>query len=115
MSLYRRLEYNTTRIMVFFRIMDVTSGPDLIHTYSYTSILRLGLTAGDTPDAPIVTSSLEDREARGRPRPMLLSSRGYLRTRYQDQGVDRRPVSRSGFARGLTISSGVFPENCISS
>ncbi|KZV22114.1 hypothetical protein F511_11642 [Dorcoceras hygrometricum] len=28
------------------------SGPDDRYTYSYTSILRLGLTTGDTPDAP---------------------------------------------------------------
>ncbi|KZT76579.1 delta(8)-fatty-acid desaturase 1-like [Dorcoceras hygrometricum] len=29
-----------------------TSGPDLDYRYSYTSILRLGLAARDTPDAP---------------------------------------------------------------
>ncbi|KZV57187.1 hypothetical protein F511_13079 [Dorcoceras hygrometricum] len=52
MSPYRRSQYNITRIMIPFRITDVTSGPDLNRTYSYTSILRLGLTVGDTPDAP---------------------------------------------------------------
>ncbi|KZV24793.1 hypothetical protein F511_34766 [Dorcoceras hygrometricum] len=35
-----------------FTIAGPTSGPDLNYTYSYTSILRLGLAAGDTPDAP---------------------------------------------------------------
>ncbi|KZV38308.1 Histone-lysine N-methyltransferase EZA1 [Dorcoceras hygrometricum] len=35
-----------------FQIVGFTSGPDDRYTYSYTSILRLGLTAGDTPDAP---------------------------------------------------------------
>ncbi|KZV26410.1 hypothetical protein F511_36324 [Dorcoceras hygrometricum] len=51
-SPYRRSQYNIMRIMISFRIADVTSGPDLNHTYSYTSILRLELAAGDTPDAP---------------------------------------------------------------
>ncbi|KZV20600.1 hypothetical protein F511_21873 [Dorcoceras hygrometricum] len=36
-----------------FTIAGPTSGPDLNYTYSYTSILRLGLAAGDTPGAPI--------------------------------------------------------------
>ncbi|KZV24598.1 heat shock 70 kDa protein 17 [Dorcoceras hygrometricum] len=35
-----------------FTIAGPTSGPDLNYTYSYTSILRPGLAAGDTPDAP---------------------------------------------------------------
>ncbi|KZV20398.1 heat shock 70 kDa protein 17 [Dorcoceras hygrometricum] len=35
-----------------FTIAGPTSGPDLNYTYSYTLILRLGLAAGDTPDAP---------------------------------------------------------------
>ncbi|KZV50287.1 hypothetical protein F511_33192 [Dorcoceras hygrometricum] len=30
----------------------VSSGPELSSTWSYTSILRLGLMAGDTPDIP---------------------------------------------------------------
>ncbi|KZV32300.1 hypothetical protein F511_19146 [Dorcoceras hygrometricum] len=51
-SPYQRTKYNVTRIIVPFRIVDITSGPDLNHTYSYTSIIRLGLAAGDTPDAP---------------------------------------------------------------
>ncbi|KZV33263.1 golgin candidate 5-like [Dorcoceras hygrometricum] len=51
-SLYRRSKYNITRIIVSSRIVDVTSGPELNHTYSYTSIIPLGLAAGDTPDAP---------------------------------------------------------------
>ncbi|KZV53693.1 hypothetical protein F511_29244 [Dorcoceras hygrometricum] len=38
--------------MGFFGIVNCTSGPDLKYGYSYTSILRLGLAAGDTPDAP---------------------------------------------------------------
>ncbi|KZV29303.1 hypothetical protein F511_08310 [Dorcoceras hygrometricum] len=51
-SLHQRFEYDVTRIIVFFRTMDFTSGPDLSYTQSYTSILRLGLAARDTPDAP---------------------------------------------------------------
>ncbi|KZV26053.1 hypothetical protein F511_13931 [Dorcoceras hygrometricum] len=39
-------------IVVFFRNANSSSGPDISYTRSYTSILRLGLTAGDTPDAP---------------------------------------------------------------
>ncbi|KZV45482.1 hypothetical protein F511_15849 [Dorcoceras hygrometricum] len=46
------LRYGITRIMVFFKIINFSSGPDLSYTQSYTSILRLGLAAGDTPDAP---------------------------------------------------------------
>ncbi|KZV24864.1 hypothetical protein F511_14747 [Dorcoceras hygrometricum] len=38
--------------MVFFSIMDCTSGPDLRYEYSYTSILLIGLATGDTPDTP---------------------------------------------------------------
>ncbi|KZV37033.1 putative polygalacturonase [Dorcoceras hygrometricum] len=38
--------------MGFLGIVNCTSGPDLKYEYSYTSILRLGLVAGDTPDAP---------------------------------------------------------------
>ncbi|KZV23604.1 hypothetical protein F511_37589 [Dorcoceras hygrometricum] len=37
--------------MAFFGIMNCTSGPDLKYECSYTSIIRLGLAAGDTPDA----------------------------------------------------------------
>ncbi|KZV33937.1 ras-related protein Rab11D-like [Dorcoceras hygrometricum] len=51
-SPYRRSQYNIMRIMISLRIVDVTSGPDLNHTYSYNSIIRLGLAAGDTPDCP---------------------------------------------------------------
>ncbi|KZV20411.1 hypothetical protein F511_30641 [Dorcoceras hygrometricum] len=50
--LYQRLECHVRRIIVSFRIVDFISGPNLSYTYSYPSILRLGLTAGDTPDTP---------------------------------------------------------------
>ncbi|KZV28503.1 hypothetical protein F511_15583 [Dorcoceras hygrometricum] len=51
----------------------------------YTSILRLGLAARDTPDAPITTSRPEDRAA-------------HLKSRHTPprSGITRRHVSRSG-------------------
>ncbi|KZV33013.1 hypothetical protein F511_23186 [Dorcoceras hygrometricum] len=49
---YQWLRYDVTRIIVFCKIINFSSGPDLILTQSYTSILHLGLAAGDTPDAP---------------------------------------------------------------
>ncbi|KZV29109.1 hypothetical protein F511_06604 [Dorcoceras hygrometricum] len=51
-SLHQSLKYDVTRIRVFLKIVDFSSGPDLNYTHSYTSILRLGLTMGDTPDTP---------------------------------------------------------------
>ncbi|KZT75881.1 hypothetical protein F511_47094 [Dorcoceras hygrometricum] len=47
-----QLQYDASQVVSPFTIVGPTSGPDLNHTNSYTSILRLGLTAGDTPDAP---------------------------------------------------------------
>ncbi|KZV22405.1 protein with unknown function [Dorcoceras hygrometricum] len=55
---------------------------------SYTSILRLGLTVGDTPDAPITTSGPEDRAVRPK---------------------TQTHASSSGVVRGLTTTSGCFP------
>ncbi|KZV32606.1 ribosome production factor 1-like [Dorcoceras hygrometricum] len=49
---YQWLRYDLTRIIVFCKFTGFSSGPDLILTQSYTSILRLRLVVGDTPDAP---------------------------------------------------------------
>ncbi|KZV23480.1 ankyrin repeat-containing protein-like [Dorcoceras hygrometricum] len=80
-SLYQWLEYEVTRIMVFFRIMDSTSGPDLSYTQSYTSILRLGLMAGDTPDAPYFHLGTRGPSDTLQDRPTLLRSGSRPRTR----------------------------------
>ncbi|KZV27028.1 pentatricopeptide repeat-containing protein [Dorcoceras hygrometricum] len=74
-SLYRRLGGNPARIMVFFDITKLTSGPDLRYEYSYTSILRLGLAAGDTPDAPCYHLGTRGPSSALRTRSMLLRSR----------------------------------------
>ncbi|KZV44741.1 cell wall integrity and stress response component 1-like [Dorcoceras hygrometricum] len=89
-SPYRRSQYNIKRIMISFRIVDVTLGPDLNHTYSYISILRLGLAAGDTPVAPIPTSGPEDRATHSRPLRTTPRSANSSRTRSKI-GVCSRP------------------------
>ncbi|KZV14726.1 hypothetical protein F511_41326 [Dorcoceras hygrometricum] len=83
---------DVTRILVFYKIINFSSGPDLILTHSYTSILRLGFAAGDTLDAPITTSGPHNRALRTRCRTALIA----------------RDITR-----GLTFSSGVFPEEKI--
>ncbi|KZV33861.1 pentatricopeptide repeat-containing protein mitochondrial-like [Dorcoceras hygrometricum] len=103
-SLYRWSKYNITRIFVSFRIVDVTSGPDLHHTYSYTSILRLGLMAGDTPDAPITTSGLEDRAAYSEPRRTIPRSANHQRM-HSKIGNPPRPHYHLG-----SVSRGPCPD-----
>ncbi|KZV28294.1 hypothetical protein F511_25269 [Dorcoceras hygrometricum] len=78
-KIYGQLRYDALRVMDSFTIAGPTSDPDLNYTYSYTSILRLGLAAGDTPDAPISTSGPEDRALRHQP---------YLHHRRREQSSD---------------------------
>ncbi|KZV26581.1 hypothetical protein F511_07546 [Dorcoceras hygrometricum] len=68
-SLYRWSKSSLTRILVFLRTRDVTSGPELIQAYSYTSIIHLGLAVGDTPDAPCYHLGPEDQAVRHEPNP----------------------------------------------
>ncbi|KZV44802.1 hypothetical protein F511_09845 [Dorcoceras hygrometricum] len=87
--LYRRLKGDVARIMVFFKIMNFSSGPDLRYTKSYTSILRLGLATGILLMPPITTSRPEDRAARSRPRPTPLYRESRPRTHAQLGSVSR--------------------------
>ncbi|KZV52571.1 protein TOO MANY MOUTHS-like [Dorcoceras hygrometricum] len=80
-SLYQQWEYDVTWIMVFFRIGDFTSGPDLSHIQSYTSILRLGLAAGETPDVPYYHLGTRRPSSILQARPTLLRSGNRPRTR----------------------------------
>ncbi|KZV40617.1 hypothetical protein F511_34881 [Dorcoceras hygrometricum] len=48
--LHKRLRYDITRVMVFLKNTNSYPGPNLSYTWSYTSILRLVLAVGDTPD-----------------------------------------------------------------
>ncbi|KZV32040.1 hypothetical protein F511_38966 [Dorcoceras hygrometricum] len=109
-SLYRRLESNITRIMGFFDIVNCTSCPDLKYEYSYTSILRLGLTAGDTPDAP--HNRLGTRRSSNSPKfPTCFTKIGrHTRILLEELGNRPRTFPRSRFTQRLRKErSGVGP------
>ncbi|KZV36000.1 hypothetical protein F511_14517 [Dorcoceras hygrometricum] len=67
--------------MVFFRIGDYTSGPNLSHIQSYTSIIRLGLMVDDTPDVPYYHLGTRGPSSILQARPTLLRSGNRPRTR----------------------------------
>ncbi|KZV43197.1 phospholipase D delta-like [Dorcoceras hygrometricum] len=112
-SRHRRSKCSATRIVIFFIIMDITSGPDDSHKYSYTSILRLGLAAGDTPDAPLL-SPRDPRTEKLIQDPTHTSGSGVTRgpsdTLHSTYATElgqfpEDALSRSGVARGLTTKN----------
>ncbi|KZV21340.1 hypothetical protein F511_26948 [Dorcoceras hygrometricum] len=86
-KIYWQLRCDALRVMDSFTIAGPTSGPDLNYTYSYTSILRLGLAAGDTPDAP--------QEHLGTRRPSTTASA--LPTPSEARAIKRRAWSSRDF------------------
>ncbi|KZV44773.1 hypothetical protein F511_34246 [Dorcoceras hygrometricum] len=87
--------------MVSFTIACPTSGPDLNYTYSYTSIFRLELAAGGTPDAPQRSPRDPRTEHYGVSPTYAIGGECNQATRMElELGIfDRGPATRSGIAR----------------
>ncbi|KZV56882.1 DNA ligase 1-like [Dorcoceras hygrometricum] len=107
-SLYQRLEYDVTRIMVSFRTMDFTSDPDLSYTKSYTSILCLGLAVGDTPDVSYYHLGTRGPSSALQARPTLLRSKNLPRTRYD---IGRWPEDMCSDSERFPRTMSYLPES----
>ncbi|KZV33360.1 hypothetical protein F511_40630 [Dorcoceras hygrometricum] len=82
----RESRYVITRIMVFFKNTNSSSGSDLSYTRSYASILSLGLAAGDIPDTTDTTSGPNDRAACSKFRTTIRGLEDYPRTYTESSG-----------------------------
>ncbi|KZV39641.1 hypothetical protein F511_32953 [Dorcoceras hygrometricum] len=84
----------------FFRIVDFNSGPDINYTYSYTSILRLGLTVGDTPDALCYHHGTRGLSRAPQTRSTLPRSGGFPKTRSEIRFCPRPHCQVGNVSRG---------------
>ncbi|KZV38706.1 hypothetical protein F511_32942 [Dorcoceras hygrometricum] len=109
-SRHRRSKCSATRIVIFCRIMDITSGPNVSHTYSYTTLGPENRAVHSRPRrTPAARESPED-QAIHYTRPTLLSSGCFPRTLYQDQVLTEASLPVRGyFPRTMSRRERILP------